>query len=83
MRLRLPRRPPADMFIGHFAPAFVAAAVSPERPRLGMMFVAAQLVDWAFFALSIIGRLGKAQFDVQAIGAAAHVSEKSVFLVPR
>ncbi len=43
------------MFIGHFAPAFVAAAVSPERPRLGMMFVAAQLVDWAFFALSMIG----------------------------
>jgi len=43
------------MFIGHFAPAFVAAAVSPERPRLGMMFVAAQLVDWAFFIFSIAG----------------------------
>ena len=43
------------MFIGHFAPAFVAAAVSPERPRLGLMFVAAQLVDWGFFALAAIG----------------------------
>lgn len=43
------------MFIGHFAPAFVAAAVSPERPRLGLMFVAAQLVDWAFFIFSIVG----------------------------
>lgn len=43
------------MFIGHFAPAFVAAAVSPERPRLATMFVAAQLVDWAFFALAAIG----------------------------
>jgi hypothetical protein len=43
------------MFIGHFAPAFVAAAVSPERPRLGTMFVAAQLIDWGFFALAILG----------------------------
>ena len=43
------------MFIGHFAPALVAAAVSPERPRLGMMFVAAQLVDWGFFTLAIFG----------------------------
>lgn len=43
------------MFIGHFAPAFIAAAVSPERPKLGTMFVAAQLVDWAFFAFSLIG----------------------------
>ena len=43
------------MFIGHFAPAFVAAAVSPERPRLGMMFVAAQLVDWGFFLFTLVG----------------------------
>ncbi len=43
------------MFIGHFAPAFVAAAVSPERPRLGAMFVAAQLADWAFFSLAMVG----------------------------
>lgn len=43
------------MFIGHFAPAFVAAAVSPRSPRLGTLFVAAQLVDWGFFALAIGG----------------------------
>ncbi|MFM7404412.1 MAG: hypothetical protein ACKO1N_10085 [Erythrobacter sp.] len=43
------------MFIGHFGPAFVAAAVSPERPRLGLMFLAAQLVDWGFFTLALIG----------------------------
>ncbi|WP_379921547.1 hypothetical protein [Erythrobacter sp. R86502] len=43
------------MFIGHFAPAFVAAAVSPQRPRLGLMFVAAQLIDWGFFALAMLG----------------------------
>jgi hypothetical protein len=43
------------MFIGHFAPAFVAAAVSPKAPRLGTMFVAAQLVDWGFFMLATVG----------------------------
>jgi hypothetical protein len=43
------------MFIGHFAPAFAAAAVSPERPRLGAMFVAAQLVDWGFFTFALFG----------------------------
>ncbi len=43
------------MFIGHFAPAFVAAAASPERPRLAAMFVAAQLVDWGFFTLALFG----------------------------
>jgi hypothetical protein len=43
------------VFIGHFAPAFVAAAVSPERPRLGLMFVAAQLIDWGFFTLALFG----------------------------
>jgi hypothetical protein len=43
------------MFIGHFAPAFIAAAVTPERPRLGAMFVAAQLVDWGFFTLAMFG----------------------------
>jgi uncharacterized membrane protein HdeD (DUF308 family) len=35
------------MFIGHFAPALVAAA-QPRSTRLGPMFVAAQLVDIAF-----------------------------------
>ncbi|MDP5103846.1 MAG: hypothetical protein NWP98_07965 [Erythrobacter sp.] len=43
------------MFIGHFAPAFVAAAVSPQSPRLGTLFVAAQLVDWGFFTLALVG----------------------------
>lgn len=43
------------MFIGHFAPAFLAAAVSPERPRLATMFVAGQLVDWGFFSLALVG----------------------------
>lgn len=43
------------MFIGHFAPAFVAAAVSPRAPHLGTLFIAAQLVDWAFFAFAMLG----------------------------
>lgn len=43
------------MFIGHFAPALIAAAVSPKSPRLGTLFVAAQLVDWAFFGLALLG----------------------------
>ncbi len=43
------------MFIGHFAPAFAAAAISPRSPRLGTLFVAAQLVDWGFFALAMAG----------------------------
>lgn len=43
------------MFIGHWAPALAAAAVSPKAPRLGTLFIATQLVDWAFFALLIGG----------------------------
>lgn len=43
------------MFIGHWAPALLAAAVSPRAPRLGSLFVAGQLVDWGFFGLSIAG----------------------------
>ncbi|MEE4200152.1 hypothetical protein [Erythrobacter sp.] len=43
------------MFIGHFAPAFVAAAAYSKGPRLGTYFVAAQLVDWGFFALAMLG----------------------------
>ena len=42
------------MFIGHYAPAFVAAT-SPKSPRLGALFVAAQLVDIAFFSFLILG----------------------------
>ncbi len=43
------------MFIGHWAPALAAAAVSKRKPRLGVLFVAAQLVDWAFFAFLLVG----------------------------
>lgn len=37
------------MFIGHWAPA-LAAAAHPKAPGLGTLFIAGQLVDWAFFA---------------------------------
>ncbi len=43
------------MFIGHFAPAFIAAAAYSRGPKLATYFVAAQLVDWAFFMLAILG----------------------------
>ncbi len=43
------------MFIGHFAPALAAAAISPRAPKLATLFIGAQLVDWAFFALALIG----------------------------
>ncbi|MFL0356734.1 hypothetical protein ACI5KX_09655 [Erythrobacter sp. GH1-10] len=43
------------MFIGHFAPAFAAAAIGPRSPKLGTLFVAAQLVDWGFFGLAMLG----------------------------
>lgn len=42
------------MFIGHFAPALVAAT-HPAAPRLGMLFAAAQLVDIGFAALLFSG----------------------------
>lgn len=42
------------MFIGHFAPALVAAT-HPKAPSLPLLFVAAQLVDWAFFGLLLAG----------------------------
>lgn len=40
------------MFIGHYAPAFVAAT-SRKAPPLGSLFVAAQLVDFGFFSLML------------------------------
>lgn len=43
------------MYIGHFAPALAASAASPEAPRLGTLFFAAQLVDLAFFVFVIVG----------------------------
>ena len=42
------------MFIGHYAPAMVAAA-HPKAPRLGTLFVAGQLVDFGFFGLALLG----------------------------
>ena len=42
------------MFIGHWAPAFIAAT-HPRAPKLATLFVAAQLVDWGFFALLLTG----------------------------
>lgn len=43
------------MFIGHFAPAFAAGAATQESPKLGTLFIAAQLVDWAFFLFALFG----------------------------
>lgn len=42
------------MFIGHYAPALVVAAL-PRAPRLGLLFVAAQLIDLVFFTLVLLG----------------------------
>jgi hypothetical protein len=42
------------MFIGHYAPAFIAATI-PKAPRLAILFVAAQLVDIAFFMFVLLG----------------------------
>ncbi|MDE0879185.1 MAG: hypothetical protein OSB00_11065 [Sphingomonas bacterium] len=45
------------MFIGHYAPALLAAAAYNPRYRLslGIGFVATQLVDLAFFSLQLLG----------------------------
>lgn len=42
------------MFIGHWAPA-LAVASRRSAPSLGTLFVAAQLVDWLFFGLVLLG----------------------------
>jgi hypothetical protein len=42
------------MFVGHYSAAFAAAAL-PKAPKLGTLFVAAQLVDLAFFAFVPMG----------------------------
>lgn len=42
------------MFIGHWAPA-LALAARPRAPAIGLLFIAAQLVDWAFFAFLPLG----------------------------
>lgn len=43
------------MYIGHFAPALAANAATPDAPRLGTLFLAAQLIDLAFFVFVIVG----------------------------
>jgi len=43
------------MFIGHWAPALVAAASTRKAPPLVLLFIGAQLIDWAFFALLLVG----------------------------
>lgn len=43
------------MFIGHWVPALAAAAFTPRAPKLGVLFIAAQLVDWAFFIFVMLG----------------------------
>jgi hypothetical protein len=42
------------MFIGHYSAAFVAAT-HPKAPGLGTLFVAAQLIDVAFFSFLPLG----------------------------
>lgn len=42
------------MFIGHFAPALVAAT-NRRAPSLPVLFLAAQFVDWVFFGLLLTG----------------------------
>lgn len=43
------------MYIGHWAPAFAAAAYSKRAPKLGTLFIAGQLVDWGFFTFAALG----------------------------
>lgn len=42
------------MFIGHFAPAMIATR-HKDAPSLPVLFIGAQLVDWAFFGLLLTG----------------------------
>lgn len=42
------------MFIGHWAPA-LAVASRRGAPSLGTLFIAGQLVDWAFFGFVLLG----------------------------
>ena len=43
------------MFIGHWAPALAAAAASRRAPPIAVLFIGAQLIDWAFFGLLLAG----------------------------
>jgi hypothetical protein len=42
------------MFIGHWAPA-LAVAARRKSPGIATLFVAGQLIDWAFFGLVLLG----------------------------
>ncbi len=42
------------MFIGHYGASFIAAT-APRAPRLGTLFVAAQLIDFGFFGFVLLG----------------------------
>ncbi|MBL0924155.1 MAG: hypothetical protein IBJ12_06770 [Sphingomonadaceae bacterium] len=42
------------MFIGHWAPSLIAAT-RKDSPSLPTLFIAAQLVDWAFFLFLMLG----------------------------
>lgn len=42
------------MFIGHWSAAFVAAT-HPKAPRLPVLFLAAQFIDWLFFLFVLLG----------------------------
>ena len=42
------------MFVGHYSAALVAAT-HPKAPKLGTLFVAAQLIDFGFFSLVLTG----------------------------
>ena len=42
------------MFIGHWAPA-LAVAARRKTPGIATLFIAGQLIDWAFFALVLLG----------------------------
>lgn len=43
------------MFIGHWAPALAASAASRKAPPIALLFVGAQLIDWAFFGFLLLG----------------------------
>lgn len=43
------------MFIGHWAPALAASAASRRAPPIVLLFIGAQLLDWVFFALLLLG----------------------------
>lgn len=42
------------MFVGHYSVSLIAAS-SPRAPRLGTLFVAAQVLDYGFFSFALLG----------------------------